>query len=271
MFWTRLISGIVLVLLMLLFIIPGGDLLLLGLALLSVRGSYELNRVLGIHKEPVSVIGYVSILVYYTNLRFEYLSDVMVIFMVMMVALLFVFVLKYPNLNFAQLGGVVFGVFYVGIMLSYIYQLRMIEPIGAYMVWLIIISTWGCDTCAYCIGMLFGKHKMSPVLSPKKSIEGAFGGVIGSGLIALVYCLIFRNKMSINNTGVLIIVVIVMIAALISMIGDLSASAIKRFYDIKDYGRLIPGHGGVLDRFDSVIICAPIIYYLVYYTIKFAK
>lgn len=269
MFKTRLLSGILLVVLLLLFIIPGNVLLLAGLTLLSIRGAYELYRVLGINKEPVSIVGYITILTYYLNLKFNILSDIMVLFMVMMVVLLFIFVLKYPKLNFTQLGGVVFGVFYVGIMLSYIYQLRMLEPIGAYVVWLIIISTWGCDTCAYCVGMLFGKHKMSPVLSPKKSVEGAIGGVVGAGLIALIYCLILKDRMSIDQIGVVIIVINVMIAALISMVGDLAASAIKRFYDIKDYGRLIPGHGGVLDRFDSVIICAPIIYYLVYYTIKF--
>ena len=103
---------------------------------------------------------------------------------------------------------------------------------------------------------------MSPKLSPKKSVEGAVGGVIGSMLLTLLYTGIFRSAMQITTEEMLILSAISGIGALISMIGDLMASAIKRNYDIKDYGKLIPGHGGILDRFDSVIVTAPIIYYL---------
>ena len=102
----------------------------------------------------------------------------------------------------------------------------------------------------------------SPKLSPKKSIEGAVGGVLGSALLTALYCFIFRNHMNIDATEIAILAVIAAVAGLISMVGDLCASAIKRNYDIKDYGHLIPGHGGILDRFDSMIITAPIIYYL---------
>ena len=110
-------------------------------------------------------------------------------------------------------------------------------------------------------GKLIGKHKMSPVLSPKKSVEGAIGGVLGTGLLTGIYSYFVLHSVR----TVVVLVIISMIAAVVSMFGDLTASAIKRFYDIKDYGKLIPGHGGILDRFDSVIIVAPIIYYLIYY------
>ena len=121
--------------------------------------------------------------------------------------------------------------------------------------WLIFLCSWGCDTCAYCVGMLIGKHKMAPVLSPKKSVEGAVGGVAGAVLLGVIYAAATKGPMAEYA-------LICGVGALISMVGDLAASAIKRNMGIKDYGKLIPGHGGILDRFDSVIFTAPVIYYL---------
>lgn len=264
MFVKRLISGIVLVILMLLLIITGNDVLLIAMLALSLIGAYELLKVLELEKHLAGGLTYLCIIAYYLNLRFSFSADNMVIFMTFMVLLLGVFVMKYPDFTFDKCAGCVFTVMYVGIMLSYIYKLRMMDG-GAYTVWLVFLSCWGCDTLAYCTGMLFGKHKMSPVLSPKKSVEGAVGGVIGAGILTLIYLLVVRNQMGLDNGQIAVLIVIVMLGSLISMLGDLSASAIKRFYNIKDYGNLIPGHGGVLDRFDSIIICAPIVYYLAYY------
>ena len=145
-------------------------------------------------------------------------------------------------------------------MLSYIYQTRLLEG-GIFTVWLVFVCSWGCDTCAYCVGMLIGKHKMAPVLSPKKSIEGGIGGILGAALIGVLYALAI-NHWGGAESEVFTYAVIGAVGGAISQIGDLAASAIKRYHNIKDYGRLIPGHGGILDRFDSVIFTAPIIYYL---------
>ena len=160
-----------------------------------------------------------------------------------------------------------FGIFYVAVMLSCVYQTRMLEN-GAYIVWLIFLCSWGCDTCAYCVGVLIGKHKMAPKLSPKKSVEGAVGGVVGSMLLTALYTWVFREQMHAGTEEILLFAAISGVGALISMVGDLTASAIKRNYEIKDYGKLIPGHGGILDRFDSVIFTAPAVYYLAFYFIS---
>lgn len=130
---------------------------------------------------------------------------------------------------------------------------------------LVFLSAWGNDTLAYCAGRLFGKHKMSPILSPKKTVEGAVGGVVGAGLLGLLYGMIARNFMTASYNFPLSFAVICAVGGLISIVGDLGASAIKRNYDIKDYSNLIPGHGGILDRFDSIIFTAPIMYYLILY------
>ena len=96
--------------------------------------------------------------------------------MALLIVCMCVFVFGYPKFHANQIIAAFFGVFYVAVMLSCIYETRSLEG-GKYLVWLIFLCSWGCDTCAYCVGMLFGKHKMAPVLSPKKSVEGAVGGV----------------------------------------------------------------------------------------------
>ena len=134
-------------------------------------------------------------------------------------------------------------------------------PGGAFSVWLIFIAAWGSDVFAYCAGMLFGKHKAFPVLSPKKTWEGCIGGVLGAAVVAVVYCLAM-NYFFHQSFSIVQYAVVCACGAVISQIGDLAASAMKRNNEIKDYGKLIPGQGGVLDRYDSVIFVAPIVYYL---------
>ena len=261
MFKTRLLSGIVLVALALVLIITGGDLLLVSTLVISYIGIFELYRIFHIEKSAPGIIGYLAATVYYCNLRFEFIPDLMMFVLGFFMLLMFAYVFTYPKYKTEQIMAAFFGVFYVAVMLSYVYQTRMLAA-GAYIVWLIFLCSWGCDTCAYCVGMLIGKHKMSPKLSPKKSIEGAVGGVVGAALLTILYGMIFKSAMNSTQTHVFIMAGISAVGALISMVGDLTASAIKRNYEIKDYGKLIPGHGGILDRFDSVIFTAPVIYFL---------
>lgn len=176
--------------------------------------------------------------------------------------LMTIYVFTFPKFTTEQITVAFFGIFYVGLMLSYLYQVRSM-PDGKYLVWLIVLSSWGCDTCAYCAGMLLGKHKMAPKLSPKKTVEGAVGGVLGAALLGFLYGVYFEGHMvELARPGV-ISAAACAIAAVISQIGDLAASAIKRNHGVKDYGHLIPGHGGILDRFDSMIFTAPAIYFAV--------
>ena len=264
MFKTRLLSGIILVILALIIIIGGGNLLLFSTLAISIVGMYELYRIFNIEKSLLAIISYVIAVLYYCNLNWGLILDHMVMAMLFLILLMFAYVFTYPKFEAKHVMVAFFGLFYVALMLSYVFRIRMLDN-GLYLAFLIFICSWGCDTCAYCVGMLIGKHKMAPVLSPKKSIEGAVGGVLGTALLTVIYLNVFRSQMKIDDKTIVILAVISAVAALISMVGDLTASAIKRNYDIKDYGRLIPGHGGILDRFDSMIITAPIIYYLAYF------
>lgn len=261
MFKTRLLSGIVLVIAALVLIITGGEILLVSMLFVSLIGMYELYRVFGIEKAGPGILGYLAAAAYYVNLKLAFLPDLMILALGFLMLLMAVYVFTYPRYRTEQILAAFFGVFYVAVMLSFIYQTRILEA-GKYIVWLIFLCSWGCDTCAYCVGRLFGKHKMSPKLSPKKSVEGAVGGVVGAALLAVVYGMIFKNAMGTDTAQILIMAGITAAGALVSMVGDLAASAVKRNYEIKDYGTLIPGHGGIMDRFDSVIFTAPLIYFL---------
>ena len=130
---------------------------------------------------------------------------------------------------------------------------------------MVYVSSWGSDTCAYAVGRLFGRHKLAPNLSPKKSVEGSVGGIIGSALIGVIFGLIMSNFTGKSENLIIIFAVIGGLGSVISQIGDLAASGIKRNYDIKDYGHLIPGHGGILDRFDSMIFTAPAVFFAIYF------
>ncbi|MGN0485024.1 MAG: phosphatidate cytidylyltransferase [Lachnospiraceae bacterium] len=267
MFKTRLISGIFLVLAALVLLITGGNVLLVATGIISLIGMFELYRIFQIEKSSIGVAGYVAAVCFYLNLAYSFWTDGTFFIIVVLICLMTVYVLTYPKYKTEQILAAFLGIFYVAVMLSFVYQTRML-PNGKYLVWLVFLCSWGCDTCAYCVGMLIGKHKMTPKLSPKKSVEGAIGGVIGAALLAIIYGFVFQKQMEIETEFIWAMAGICAIGAVISMIGDLTASAIKRNYGIKDYGKLIPGHGGILDRFDSVIFTAPIIYYLALFLTK---
>ena len=257
MFKTRLIRGIVLVIIAPATIISGSWILFFTLLAVSLIGMRELYKVMKVSDEHVTVlelVGYLGAVLYYIAMKADFGNYGTMAIIISMILILFVYVFGYPKYHAEQVMAAFFGVVYVAVMLSFIYLTRSL-PDGKFLVWLIFLCSWGCDTCAYCVGMLIGKHKMAPVLSPKKSIEGAVGGVAGAALLGVIYAAATQGKMAEYA-------LICAVGALISMVGDLAASAIKRNQNIKDYGKLIPGHGGILDRFDSVIITAPVIYYL---------
>lgn len=261
MFKQRLISGIILVLIAAITLYLGGTVTLLTIATVSLIGMFELYRVYDVEKCELAFVGYLATILYYVLLAVQAQNATIPIMILLIMLLMAIYVFRFPKYDAEQVMAVFFGVFYVGIMMSYVYQLRMLRG-GGYLVMLIFLSSWGCDTLAYCTGMLIGKHKMSPVLSPKKTIEGAIGGVLGAVLLGFLYGIFVKHYSYLGVEVVNQFPIVCGVGALLSMIGDLTASAIKRNHDVKDYGTLIPGHGGILDRFDSLLFVAPIIYYL---------
>jgi phosphatidate cytidylyltransferase len=136
---------------------------------------------------------------------------------------------------------------------------------GLFFILLIFFCSWFADTFAYFTGYFLGKHKLSPIISPKKTVEGAIGGVIGTALTVLALTLVFNKFIfdsSLKYINIAWVLPIAVLLSVVSMAGDLVASAIKRGAGVKDFGNILPGHGGILDRFDSLLLVAPVCYAL---------
>ncbi len=267
----RTISAVILVIVALAVILPGGAVLVAALYIVSIIGFLELTKACKVRtaKEKaegkinaLEIAGVCCVAVYYAVIGF--MQDVWyctpLIFLTLFV-LMFVYVFGYPRYSAYQVMNTFFAIIYAPVALSFVFLTRQLDN-GIYLVWMIFISSWVSDTCAYLAGVLFGKHKLAPKLSPKKSIEGSVGGIVGAGIIGALFGLYLDHVLYADGFTYLLAVV-GGVGSVISQVGDLAASAIKRNHGIKDYGNLIPGHGGIMDRFDSVIFTAPICYFLI--------
>lgn len=276
MFKTRLLSGIILIIIALVTMTLGGPVLAGTLAVISMIAFFELLKALGLRGREkkwngIEIAGIVSILIYYGILIILYFKPDLIVIsgeglcltavIFSLVLFMAVYVFSFPKFKASSVMFAFFSFVYAPVMLSFLYLTRALES-GKFIVWMILISSWGCDTCAYCVGVLIGKHKMAPKLSPKKSIEGAVGGIAGAAVLGALYAFLIVEKAAPDQRITVVFAVIGGLGAVISLVGDLAASGIKRDHEIKDYGKLIPGHGGIMDRFDSVIFTAPVIYFL---------
>lgn len=259
----RTISAVVIVLVALAAILPGGIILAAVLYVVSIIGYLELTKACGVRKgekrNGLEITGIAAITCYYPVIYLvEDTSYAVMVIVLSMMAMMSVYVFAYPRFHADQVMAAYFSLIYAPVMLSFVFLTRQLDN-GIYLVWMIFISSWISDTFAYLTGVMFGRHKLAPVLSPKKSVEGAVGGIAGAALTGALFGVLFRSAFEIEQI-VLILTVVGGAGSVISQVGDLAASAIKRNHEIKDYGKLIPGHGGIMDRFDSVIVTAPIIF-----------
>ncbi len=279
MFGSRLLSGIVLMIIAIGALTLGEAVLAAVLLAISLIGYRELTKVLQVSGAPeggnakkwnaLEIIGIVGITAYYAVVYFVGSATFLMMGIVgVFMAMMFAYVIAYPVYRIEHVMGNFFAFIYAPVMLSFVYLTRMC-PQGIYIVWMILISSWGCDTCAYVVGMLIGKKKIFPRLSPKKSLEGCVGGVLGAALIGGLYGHLAMESAFPEQPVMWIVAFICGVGAIMSQVGDLAASAIKRNHNIKDYGKLIPGHGGIMDRFDSMIVTAPMIYFLTITLIRF--
>lgn len=273
----RVLSGIVIAVLAILCCYLGGITLAVVLTVLSLIAYYELTKATKVLEDNKKInglqaVGYVGIIAYYAVLylttNFELLLSII---MLVLIATMFVYVVTYPKYDSKQIFASLFSFVYGAVLLSFMLLVRMYTNAfdiggfnsGFFFVWFILIAAWVSDTCAYFVGVLFGKHKIFPRLSPKKTIEGCLGGVAGSFLVNTIYGY-FLYKYNVIGIGTFFLFgAIGAIGSIVAQIGDLTASAIKRNNDIKDYGHLIPGHGGIMDRFDSIIFVSPLVYIMI--------
>ncbi|MDK2836456.1 MAG: phosphatidate cytidylyltransferase [Thermosediminibacterales bacterium] len=258
----RVISGGLGIALMLIFVIKGGSLFFLGVLFLTLRSLYEFNNSL-INRNiyPLRWLGYLTAVAYLFSV-FYFNTDKLFPF-ILLISLLTGFIFFLINYKKVTLEDVIFTVFeivYIVFLFGYLILVRNMEN-GKNFIWLAFLSVWANDTFAYFFGIKFGKHKLAPLISPKKTIEGSIAGVIGSVLILIIYTKYIPQPYLTN----LHIIFWGISLSLLAQAGDLTASSLKRFSNIKDYSNLIPGHGGILDRFDSVLFAFPVIYYYITY------
>ena len=254
---TRIISGAVLLPLLLFFIIYGGLPLHLAVVVISIMGMYEFYKVLSGKILPVHFFGFAMCVFY--GVFAQNIVETAGMFSAMtacfIVLLMCYMVLRHKEVDVKDVFITFFGFYYVCFLLMHICLVRNHEY-GQYFVWLIFIASFVCDTGAYFTGITMGKHKLIPELSPKKTIEGGVGGLLMGTIIPAIFYYYF-----IGSEPVWFLLLMSFVLSFISELGDLLFSKIKRENDIKDFSNLIPGHGGILDRFDSAI-CVVLAYIL---------
>lgn len=264
--FKRIISGIIGIGLAILLVGLGGIPFLATIVLLMIIGLmefYQLVKKKGV--KPFQGIGMITgliiILLAYFNNSVLFPIDIGLFGLVLTFFLIFVLQIIQVGVTdvLVNVSVTFVGVFYVAGLMSHFILLRhMSHPIlpGEYAIWLGLICTWSADTCAYFVGNSLGRRPLASSISPNKTVEGFLGGVLGSGLAGVIFAVVI----SMNYFKVLIIALLI---GLVGQLGDLFQSALKRDVGVKDSGNVIPGHGGILDRFDSALFTLPLTYYLI--------
>lgn len=254
--FIRSISGLIGVILLILTVSKGGFILGTGVLFVSVVGIYEFYNSMNKKKlKPIKFLGYIFVVgLFLINIKPQWMNLDFLIFVILIVMLLLLIVKE--DLEVVDIGITLLGMLYIPFLMFHITYLDQ----NIY-IWLIFITAWGTDTFAYITGSLIGRKKLCPMLSPNKTIEGSIGGVLGSVFLTIVFSTYFNLNPLWKN------ILLSIIASIMAQFGDLTASKIKRITSIKDYGYIMPGHGGILDRFDSILFTAPVVYYFVKYLI----
>lgn len=216
---------------------------------------------------PSQYLGYIyCILIAFTHFVDERLLMYIMTLIIplSLIALFTELVLSKGEKNLKDVAVTMLGICYIPLMIIYLSLIRNMnveyELNGRILVWFVLIASWGSDVFAYFVGRHFGKHKLTKI-SPNKTVEGAIAGIVGAVILGIIYAVLCNT---IWNSGInyLVIGIIMAILSAVGQIGDLAASSIKRYCEIKDFSELIPGHGGMLDRIDSIIFVLPFAFIL---------
>lgn len=257
---TRIITAIVLLIALIpvlvfsnTWVFPIALALCSGIAELEMLKCMKLNKKISLLIPTVLYSVLVPFFVRFFDDVLVYLAVVFAAFLCMSLYCLTISVFSKGKIPFDSISTAGFLTLYITLGFSAIIMLRDFFTLGNYMYLLVFVGAWVTDTFAYFCGMLFGKHKLIPEISPKKTVEGSIGGTIFAGIGFVVFGIVVNSINRGDQTSYIKLFVYGIIAALVAQIGDLCMSAMKRQHNIKDFGKLFPGHGGILDRFDSII------------------
>lgn len=231
-----------------------------SVAIISIIGILEFyNAMKSKNYKPITSLGYIAsaLLIGIGYISKETLNAILALILPLILLIAFICsILSKIKINITDIAITITGIIYVTYLSSFLIYTKQM-PNGDYFIWYILGGAWFTDIFAYLVGITIGKHKFSEI-SPKKSIEGCIGGIIGCAVFYLVYTY-YLNTIDIELSYI-IMLTLGIIVSIISQIGDFAASSIKRYCNIKDFGNLMPGHGGILDRFDSILFVAPVVY-----------
>jgi phosphatidate cytidylyltransferase len=267
-FWKRTISSAIILPVMVLLLIFANNIVMdIFLAALSTLCFYEYSRCFKKTNKanPSSWLGYIVCF----GVAFVHLVDTEIfknIIIALIPTILFILMVEMlfneEKKNVMDIFVTFVGILYIPVLIAFfsVIRNRMGGYLGHYLVWYIFIAAWASDVFAFMVGTRIGKHKFTKI-SPKKSVEGCIAGIIGADVVAVIYTLIINNGFN-QGINIGLAIVVVSLLTIIGQVGDVFASAIKRYCGIKDFSNLIPGHGGMLDRVDSVIFVIPFAYIL---------
>ncbi|MDH7601578.1 MAG: phosphatidate cytidylyltransferase [Armatimonadota bacterium] len=251
---------------------PGGIPFVVAVTIVALVGTSEFySQVRRTGARPVEWAGLLAVIVFVLSARTHRQQTVGLSFSVLIILSFLTELLRTRRSPVVNLGATMLGAVYVGWLLSHVVMLRGLRgtvtvgrfksTAGAWLVMYVFLCTWACDTVAYFVGRYYGRTKLAPKLSPGKTIEGSVGGLVGSIIVAAVFGALIRLPAWHSLAmGVLI--------GILAQLGDLTESAVKREIGIKDFGTIMPGHGGVLDRFDSLLFTGTASYYYVVYFLQ---
>lgn len=267
----RIVSALIALPLLLTILFSGNQYIIgVSLYILSLIGCFELYKSFNNTDYKLDttykIIGYIGTTIFYIVKLMNINVDSNLLLLLYSIIIIGYSMISYNNKSIGKLAITILSVIYIPYLFSYIFNIYTDNRIiSNFLVGYVFIIAFGSDTVACLVGKYLGKRKVTPVLSPNKSLEGFIGGVLGSIILTLGYTYLLVNTniihMHLTISKIIVIIVFAALGAMISQIGDLLASAIKRTNGIKDYGNLMPGHGGVLDRFDSILMVAPFVYY----------
>ena len=267
---TRIITGFILGVVLIPIFYFGGIVLDIALILFSLIATWELSRMFAQELRHPKIVLVFQILfsggIFFT-IRSYYLGNIALDWVFLLIILLVIvgamFMIFYEEFTSNEFGNMFISVLYPAIGFGALSALRGAGDAGLYTIGFLFMVTIMTDMFAYIVGINFGKHRLAPKISPKKSIEGSIGGIFFAVIFAMVYLIGFDIEFIGNiEVNYFLIIFVIIIISVLAQIGDLIASKFKRDYGIKDYSNLFPGHGGVMDRFDSAIFAAMILLFI---------
>lgn len=260
----RLISSVIYFLLLLSILvinIPIVDTIIV--VLISSIAMHEYNRAFRtVGYNPISFVGYIGCLsMFLLGMPIDAMTKMLIIRigLPILVILLFMYIiLRNLKVTVIDIAITVLSLIYIPFMFSFL-KLVLAMTNSRAIVWYVLIGAFMSDIMGYFIGKKFGKRKLCPTISPKKTVEGSIAGIVGV-TISYVILNVVLTKLGILHLNTILVIIMGVVCAIVGQFGDLSASAIKRYCGVKDFGSIMPGHGGILDRCDSILFVAPVVY-----------